>query len=302
VTGQSLIDYLTPRLFEPLGIEGATWQRCPKGICTGGFGLNIRTEDIAKFGLLYLQKGLWNGQRLLNEEWIDLATSAHIDNSNRGTLDWAQGYGFQFWRSRYGAYRGDGAFGQLCVVMPEQDAVLAVTAGVGDMQAELDAVWETLLPAMGEHPRVVKKYAGLLSRRLAGLKLPPPAFTADEAAEAALDGKSFVLEDNPDGITRLDFARVRSNLNITVHTRSQEVLRCGPGRWAHGTLRDGRDRLPVMGSRAWADGALTLTLRAVTTPFCLTWTLRPDGDGLVLRRQINVSFGEQDWEAHCRPV
>ena len=123
LTGQRLLDYLTPRLFEPLEIEGATWQQCPRGIDTGGFGLKIKTEDIANFGQLYLQKGEWNGQQLVPVSWVDEATSKHISNSaqTNGT-DWTQGYGYQFWRCQHGAYRGDGAFGQYCVVMPEQDA------------------------------------------------------------------------------------------------------------------------------------------------------------------------------------
>ncbi|MBW7461807.1 serine hydrolase, partial [Paenibacillus sepulcri] len=123
VTGQTLLEYLQPRLIEPLGIKGAAWDVCPRGINVGGWGLNVTTEDIARFGQLYLQKGMWNGQRLLTEEWIAEATSSQISNGDGGVNDWAQGYGYQFWRCRHGVYRGDGAFGQFCIVMPEQDAV-----------------------------------------------------------------------------------------------------------------------------------------------------------------------------------
>ena len=131
ITGMKLIDYLTPRLFEPLGIEGAWWEELPKGINTGGFGLNVKTEDIACFGQTYLQKGKWNGKQILSEAWVELASSKHISNGSDPERDWEQGYGFQFWRCRHNAYRGDGAFGQYCIVMPDQDAVLAITSGVG---------------------------------------------------------------------------------------------------------------------------------------------------------------------------
>jgi len=148
ITGQTLLEYLTPRLFEPLGISGATWDSCPRGINTGGFGLKVKTEDIAAFGQFYLQKGLWNGRRLLSEDWIEKATGFQVSNGNGGESDWTQGYGYQFWRCRHNAYRGDGAFGQYCIVMPEQDAVVAITSGLGDMQAVLNLVWDCLLPAI----------------------------------------------------------------------------------------------------------------------------------------------------------
>jgi len=115
VTGQRLLDYLHPRLLEPLGIAEATWETCPKGINTGGWGLSIKTEEIARFGQLYLQQGVWNGRRLLPQGWVEEATARQVscDEGRRG--DWAEGYGYQFWRSRHG-YRGDGALGQYCVV------------------------------------------------------------------------------------------------------------------------------------------------------------------------------------------
>lgn len=148
-TGQTVLAYLTPRLFQPLGIENPDWGTTAEGYNLGGYGLFIRTEDIAKFGQLYLQKGRWNGRQLLSEKWVAEATAKHVDNSKAPsgrTSDWQQGYGFQFWRCQHNAYRGDGRDGQICLVMPEQDAVIAITAQTGQMQAELDLVWDKLLP------------------------------------------------------------------------------------------------------------------------------------------------------------
>lgn len=147
VTGQTVLDYLKPRLFEPLGIENPKWGTSPQGITYGGFGLHIKTEDIAKFGQLYLQKGKWNGKQLVPASWVEMATSKQVSNGSDPSRDWDQGYGFQFWRCRHGAYRGDGAFGQFCIVLPDQDAVIAITADTKDMQAELNVVWDKLLPA-----------------------------------------------------------------------------------------------------------------------------------------------------------
>ncbi len=154
-TGETVLDYLTPRLFQPLGIEAPEWGATSEGYNLGGYGLFIRTEDIAKFGQLYLQRGMWNGKPLLSEKWVAEATSKQVDNSKAPSArnaDWRQGYGFQFWRCQHNAYRGDGRDGQICLVMPEQDAVIAITAETKQMQAELDLVWDKLLPAFQSKP------------------------------------------------------------------------------------------------------------------------------------------------------
>lgn len=159
VTGEKVVDYLQPRLFEPLCIEGATWQESPQGINTGGWGLYLKTEDLAKMGQLILQGGKWNGEQLISAEWIADATSAHVE-SRPATMrpeqitfkpedsDWLQGYGYQMWRCRHGAVRADGANGQYIIVMPEQNAVIAMTANIQNMQGEINLVWEHLLPAL----------------------------------------------------------------------------------------------------------------------------------------------------------
>ena len=173
VTGQTVLDYLKPRLFEPLGIENPEWGTSPEGITVGGWGLHVRTEDIAKFGQLYLQKGKWNDRQLIPPSWIEQATARQVSNGSDPARDWDQGYGFQFWRCRHGAFRGDGAFGQFCVVLPEQDAVIVITADTKDMQAELNVVWDKLLPAF--HSKALPANAdeeSKLKRSLESLEVP----------------------------------------------------------------------------------------------------------------------------------
>jgi CubicO group peptidase (beta-lactamase class C family) len=180
-TGQTVLDYLKPRLFEPLGIDNPDWGASSEGYSFGGYGLKICTEDIAKFGQLYLQKGKWNGKQLVPEKWIEVATSKQVDNdkapSAHGGPDWQQGYGFQFWRCRHNAFRGDGRDGQFCIVIPDEDAVIAITAQTGDMQAELNVVWDKLLPAFhsdalpadaAEHDKLKQTLAGLEVRGAKG--------------------------------------------------------------------------------------------------------------------------------------
>lgn len=172
VSGQTVLEYLRPRLFEPLGIEEPEWGTSPQGISLGGYGLHIRTEDIAKFGQLYLQKGEWHGRQLIPAAWIEMATARQVANdmapSGVNKPDWRQGYGFQFWRCTHGAWRGDGKDGQFCIVLPEQDAVIAITAETRDMQAQLNLVWEKLLPAF--HPEALPASAAEESKLKAVLE------------------------------------------------------------------------------------------------------------------------------------
>lgn len=159
VTGEKMIDYLYPRLFRPLGIVGATWQESPQGINTGGWGLYVKSEDMAKLGQFYLQKGKWNDKQLLTESWFNEASRAQIESLPAGVKrenltvkpknsDWLQGYGYQLWRSRHNSYRADGANGQFILILPEKDAVIVTTAHINDMQAELNLIWKYLLPAL----------------------------------------------------------------------------------------------------------------------------------------------------------
>ncbi|HTF40734.1 MAG TPA: serine hydrolase domain-containing protein [Propionibacteriaceae bacterium] len=183
LTGQTLIEYLRPRLFDPLGIGHAGWQRDAAGRDLGYTGLHATTDAIARLGLLYLQRGVWNGRRLLSEQWVAEATRMHVPTPNEPNPDWQQGYGFQFWMARHG-YRGDGAYGQFCVVLPEQDAVITTTAGTENMQGILDAVWADLLPAMTAATVDPSPVADQLAARLDGLQLA--AFQAKRAPDSSV--------------------------------------------------------------------------------------------------------------------
>lgn len=162
VTGEKVVDYLQPRLFDPLHIDAPEWDESPQGINCGGWGLHLKTEDLAKMGLFLLQKGKWNGQQLLPQDWVETASSAVVSSVPSGVRpeeaeqkgltvensDWVQGYGYQFWRCRHNCFRADGAYGQYIIVMPEKDAVVAVTANVDDMQAELNLIWDYVWSAL----------------------------------------------------------------------------------------------------------------------------------------------------------
>ncbi len=150
VTGVNVLEYLKPRLFEPLGFGDYTGDIKEGNVFTGGWGLMVTLEDINKLGILYLNKGVYNGKRIISEEYVTMATSVQSDNGRAGrdneSIDWSSGYGFQFWICSHNSYRGDGAFGQYCLVMPEQNAVLTLMSETADMQVILNRVWEILQP------------------------------------------------------------------------------------------------------------------------------------------------------------
>lgn len=148
-TGKKVVDYLQEHLFGPLDIDYPQWKLSPQGICCGGWGLFLKTEDLAKTGLCLLQDGKWNGEQVIPGWWVKEMSSRQVDNSNTGsTIDWVQGYGFQMWRCTHNAFRADGANGQYILVIPEKDAVVAITADLGNMQAELDTVWDFVYPVL----------------------------------------------------------------------------------------------------------------------------------------------------------
>ncbi|MFG1808175.1 serine hydrolase domain-containing protein [Streptomyces sp. NPDC049040] len=200
VTGQSLTAYLRKRLFDPLGITETVWEQFPAGRDLGFSGMHATTDAVARLGQLHLQGGVWEGRRLLPAEWVAEATRSHVSNHD-GTAegaadsDWQQGYGFQFWMSRHG-FRGDGAYGQYCVILPEYDAVLALTSQTQDMQEVLDAVWRHLLPAFGDAPLPGREADDAsLRSRLSRLLLPPVAGRAAPLAGAGpWAGARFVPE------------------------------------------------------------------------------------------------------------
>ncbi|PPH50027.1 serine hydrolase [Rathayibacter sp. AY1E2] len=170
VSGQSLTDYLRPRLLDPLGIGEVAWHRDDSGRELGYSGLHATTEAAAALGLLYLQEGRWGDRRILSPEWVAEASRAHVPTHEDGGPDWQQGYGFQFWRSLHG-YRADGAYGQFSLIVPEHELVIALTGQTSDTQTLLALAWEHLLPAVGRGSTA--EADARLADRLSELALPP---------------------------------------------------------------------------------------------------------------------------------
>lgn len=278
--GQTLLDYLRPRLLDPLGIGDLAWSAWPPGRHLGFSGLHARTEDVAKLGLLHLQEGLWEGRRLLPREWVAEATEPRIASRNdRDEPDWALGYGLHFWKGRHG-YRGDGAYGQFCLVLPEQDAVVVTTARTEEMQAVLDAMWTHLVPGLGAD-EVDLEADERLATRLAGLELAPTTGVGPQPSQPCPPGP-FPVETV--GETGRSTAPLR---DVAVDAEQQQVrllesenaltVDYAPDAW---TVTNPRDRtgapVPVAASGGWADGALTVSVLFLETPHRLELRVTPE--------------------------
>ncbi|WP_040005716.1 serine hydrolase domain-containing protein [Fibrisoma limi] len=300
VTGQPILAYLKPRLFDPLGIEGADWEVDPNGINVGGWGLRVRTEDIAKFGQLYLQKGVWNGKRLLPEAWVDEATRQHIlqPGTNRDQSDWLQGYGYQFWRCRHDAYRGDGAFGQYCIVLPKEDAVIAITSETSNMQAILNEVWNHILPALrGTGLSTDRMATDALKQRLKTLALAPPVVESTSPIAARISGQTYTFDNNALNASSASLTFGKDGCIFKLHDdQGDHQVTCGINRWTEGdttfspmplklvkTPVPGETKSRVAGSGTWKDAnTFEMTWRFIETAHYDTVTCRFGDDSMAV--------------------
>jgi CubicO group peptidase (beta-lactamase class C family) len=305
VTGEKIVDYLKPRLFDPLGISGMDWETDPAGINVGGWGFRVKTEDIAKFAQLYLQKGKWNGKQILPEAWVKEATTFKIDNApgmsqeRKDSSDWRQGYCYQFWRSRHNSFRGDGAFGQYALILPDEEAVIAITSETPDMQGELNLVWQYLLPAMhADRSTLSMGDAVALQKRLALLKIPLPAMTDSSFKGTLNTARNYKIEANSKNIENISFAEKDRVITVTFKTKNDSYpINFGEGKWIEdktGMLGPslveqaknhfvGLPPSQVAGSYSWNGmNRLEMQLRYIDSPHTLKMTVHFKNDELVL--------------------
>ena len=259
VTGMTIRDYLMPRLFEPLGIPKPEWDTCPQGVCVGGWGLHLSSDSIARFGLCVLNGGQWQGKQVLPVEWLEKATAKQIENAGTNPHpDWSLGYGYQFWRARGNRFRGDGMFGQICMISREKNMVVAVTAGLNDMAKEMDLLDEYLFPA-ADLPAATPQEQEQLRQRLETLGYEWPEHEDDVSVLAhAYEGEGI----------RLTIAAHGVNLSI-----GQEIQ--GAFGWfepeAFVVEKAFTAAPPVhwLGGAGWKNGRLSLLARTTEGPFVL---------------------------------
>ena len=295
LTGENPSVYLKPRLLSPLGIGEHHWAKSPDGTEFGGWGYRLTTREIASFAQMLLHGGCVGGRQLIPAEYLKEAVSFQADNSMNETPDWKQGYGFQFWRCRHNAFRGDGAFGQYALVIPDRHTTLAVTSGGKNMQMILDSVWDHLLPRLEDRPLPEDPKAhALLREKLASLRLP------QLHGKAPLHDTVFAaaFESNETGIRRVEIEQTAARCQVvfTLDDGRRETLRAGWESPLEGTtaLEDGEAR-PFSATAQAAGNELLMRVYFISTPFVSDYRFTVAGKKLLLRRERNLHFRTTPW-------
>ncbi len=315
---QTLMEFLTPRLFEPLGIEGADWEIDTRGNNVGGWGLRLKTEDIAKFGQLLLQNGVWNEKQVVSSAWVDAATQVQIVQPRPAKPkrpvaddDWLQGYGYQLWGCRNGAYRADGACGQFCIVLPDEDAVIAITAEQADMQAVLDEVWNHLLPAFQRTNQTTEATQQSFQRTMESLTITPPSGNTNSLTASLMSGKRFSIMENTLGISQFSLVFGRGNWTLELtDKKGKHQIQGGLTSWREGitdisplplkllpTPVPNETRFPITASGAWREtNTFVMTIRYLETAHYDTLTCRFDGKSvqLIMRDSLSEVLGRKE--------
>jgi CubicO group peptidase (beta-lactamase class C family) len=295
-TGERLHDYLRPRLFEPLGISGETWDMGPDGINPGGNGLTCRTVDVLKLGILHAQRGVWQGKRLLSEHWIDSATRAHTK----------EGYGYHWMSGPRRTFCAMGVFGQLLVVFPDHDATLALTSAVNGV----NACSGTLLPRVHKHfqaifadaagdQRDAEERLEARSRRVAAMT---PLISAATPPAGRAGRLEYRMDSNPLGVSALSLNLTADACTLSLAgAQDEHRIEMGLGHWLEGEacvpapeLHHGYEMQSarVVAGARWTDpDTLEMTWIFVESAFRDTVICRFEGDRVRYSRRVNVNSG-----------
>ncbi|WP_256972647.1 serine hydrolase [Saccharibacillus sp. O23] len=312
VSGLNLVDFLMPTLFGPLGIAKPVWETCPLGVTAGGMGLSLPTEDVAKFGQMLLEGGTYRGRRIVSESYIRAATSEQSDNRSgvpAERTDSAQGYGYQFHLCRFGAYRGDGSFGQLCLVSPGHDLVAAANCAFPSM-AKLQTLLNWIFELACGEEIVAGKTTGadVRTAEAAGIYGTAENGTFELPFEPNV---LYVVDDNPAGLRSLALKPTASGFDLTFDYGDGDE-RSGklPFDFARALEAESvfvkdlmRHRQKVVTSvepSSEDPAGRRLKLHYIETPYVVTYTIRPAEEALLVRFEINVSFGYKSYEAYAR--
>lgn len=313
VTKTGLTEYLTERLFEPLGIKTPQWQKCPVGIEVGGWGLKLTSEDMAKFTLLYLRDGMWNGKRILPEGWASEATRCQTDTTTDPKFydhpDSVAGYGYHFWVNRDGSFRADGMYGQYGLALAKQDAVIITTAGAPNQMKVLDLLWDSVIPCIGSIPdgsEPGEDYR-MLCERAAGLEIPRQEFCSREPErEAEITGRTYRFEQNYVSLLplavrylhdlpvlglntlKLDFTESGCRILCTEGDYENNLEFVPDGEYSENTVSLGRESFRMAVRGGWlSDGRFEIDLLPIEHPHMQKLFLQFDGD------KVDLDFDEE---------
>ena len=278
--GETLRDYLMPRVFDKIGVPRRRWNSCPMGYNMAGFGFHLSNLDIAKTAQLLLNEGMEGGERVLPEGYLQRASQPHISNGDPATgNDWNQGYGYQFWRSRFGRYRGDGMFGQVMMIDTRHNLAVAATASAPDMEGEMTALHAlmdtalTLPPADKKRRADILKKAGNLARRMpaddGGRVMPLDGSYADES------GAALRLDVTDENHIRMFYLGAGEEFAACF-----DLGRKKPRRGEVSSPMPGEGNLPYLGGFGMRGDAIRVRVLFPTAPFALDMKLSASADGL----------------------
>lgn len=309
VTGITLLDYLKLKLFTPMNITDVAWEISPEGVNTGGWGLHIQSESLAKFGLLLLNGGVWEGKQLLPASWVEQMTTRQMEAGD-------EDYGYQMWMCEYpGAVRLDGALGQYVLIIPDKDMVVVITECTlinGSTQRRL--VWNRLLPQVQDAILTPGKDYKLLQKKQNAYQLPLVQGKANSSIASKYAGKRIVLENNKYGwqSLSLQFKQKEVVMTVTDKTGVTYDLLFGYKQWlktstevhppysvnAIGALNGIEGPFWVAGSYAWPS-ATTLQLKAhyVNWISALGITFHFEGTNVLLNVTENYTSGNEKIKA-----
>lgn len=297
VAGEGIAEFLRPRLLDPLGLPDIPWHRDPLGRELGFTGSHLTTEAIAAIAQLYLDRGRWQGEQLLAESWVEEATRAFgpLNEDPGADPDWRCGYGYSFWMARHG-FRGDGAFGQFLVVLPEQDMVVAITAEQERMQATLDLLWVHVLPVVDAAGSTDADER--LARRLTDLEIP--ALGGDALGPDHAELARSAASDLAAGYTAVSVTRDGAEHVLGLERKGVWLrIPVGRGAWREGQLVAGGASLPVVASGGWVDeDVFRAEVIAIESPhrFLVEARVR-SGDADLLWRMVPLTGPDPLWLA-----
>lgn len=229
-TGKTVLEYLKEKLFAPMNITKVNWETSPEGVNTGGWGLHIQSESLAKVGQMWLDNGVWDGKQLVSREWISQMSSKHANGGDYG-------YGYQVWMCKYpGAVRADGALGQYVIVVPEKDVVIVLTeASFTNGKPQRGLIWDKFLPQLSDGPLPASKDYELLKKKQASYTLEIPAGKEKSSVMKKLAGKKISVPKNKYGWKEVIFEQ----------GADKQLL-------MHLTKTDGTTYTQPMGYKKWA--------------------------------------------------
>ena len=279
---------------------------------------------MAKFAQLFLQKGSWNGKQILPASWVEEASTMKImqapdaPESKRDSSDWLQGYCYQMWRCRHNAFRGDGAFGQFMIVMPEQDAVLAITAESPDLQQELNLVWQYLLPSFKANKLPADPAASArLKQKIESLALPPPE-KHTQPRLTTVNGKTFTTSTNALHLQNIsfDFSNSVCKVKFQMDSASYQIG-FGDGKWISaetnmpepaltaGLIENNSMIYPakIAAAYTWKDAnTLQLVLRYIESPHTATFTCSFHDNKLTIEANRSFEYGRNETVIEAQAV